>query len=413
MKRTAVFVAAFDSQLKWCASIYKELMAHGFECRILSPAGQSALSESQIADAGVSTVEVVQWQDLVEAGWVADVFVSSLIGPQTRRLSLELFERAACFDRAPPVFVSGWVGLILENLAKGYLDRAACDVVAVNSPSDLKQFTTIAEYLEIPGDNLLLTGLPFIGDMPEQRRNGPIQTVLFADQPTIPVKRWDRLFLYRRLIDYANFHPERKVFLKPRHRPGEDTIHKMKHHPVDVLSKEKIPPNFYFDYTPISEVLNDIDLMLTVSSTAAIEALSAGCKVSFVADLGVHEKLGNHVFVESGLIRTFADIKADRIGTPNSGWLSDFLPPRTRPPAEIVVERIISLLDSGERNSHKVWQTAFYQAAYAYFIETTAEGYSAGRRSSLKWRVLYALERNLPRLVTKPADGLLRRMGWI
>lgn len=418
MAKAAVFAAAFDSQLKWCAPIYRELKARGFECRILAPAGHSALSDEQVAAAGVSAVEVVAWSNMVEAGCAADVFISSLVGSRTRQLSFEIFERAATFEHLPPVFVSGWVGVILENLAAGYLDRAACDVVAVNSTADMRRFAAIADYLDIPADNLLLTGLPFIGDPAAQRRNGPIRTVLFADQPTVPVERRDRLFLYRKLIDYAVHHPERKVVLKPRHRPGEDTIHRMKHHPAKVLAKESLPPNFSIDYTPVSEALVDLDLLLTVSSTAAIEALAAGCRVSFVADLGINERLGNHVFIESGLVRTFADLKADRIGTPDADWLASVLPPRTRPPAEVIADRVMALLDTGRRVAPKTWQTAYYQAAYGYFIESMAERYAQGhrfstRRPNLKWRVLYALERNLPRSVTERADRLLRRIGWI
>src|SRR4029453_13791191 len=130
--------------------------------------------------------------------------------------------------------------------------------------------------------------------------DAPIKTVMFADQPTVPQTREDRLYLYQRLLAYARIHPERDVVLKPRHRIGEDTFHRIKFLPEALLSGVRRPPNFSIDYTPISDRLGTLDLMLTVSSTAALEAAAAGVRTAFVADLDVREQLGNHIFLDSG-----------------------------------------------------------------------------------------------------------------
>ena len=76
------------------------------------------------------------------------------------------------------------------------------------------------------------------------------------------------------------------------------------------------PPNFSIDYTPISDRLDDLDLMLTVSSTAALEAVGAGVRTAFIADLDVREQLGNHIFLSSGLLRTFDQLEIDDVGVP-------------------------------------------------------------------------------------------------
>ena len=44
-----------------------------------------------------------------------------------------------------------------------------------------------------------------------------------------------------------------------------------------------------------------------------------------VLDLGVHERYGNHVFLNSGLLRTFADFEQDNIGHPNPDWFQQLL----------------------------------------------------------------------------------------
>ena len=143
-------------------------------------------------------------------------------------------------------------------------------------------------------------------------------------------------FLYDGLLDYARAHPERQVRLRPRHRLGEDTFHRMRHHPESLLADVDLPPNFGISHTPIAEQLADTDLLLTVSSTACLEALEAGCRVALPLDLGVHEKLGNHVFLDSGLLRTFDQIIADDLGAPEPDWLADYLLAEPTAPAVII-----------------------------------------------------------------------------
>jgi hypothetical protein len=123
---------------------------------------------------------------------------------------------------------------------------------------------------------------------------------------------------------YADAHPDRQVVLKPRHRMGEDTFHRMRFHPEVLLASLKMPPNFSIDYTPVSDRLASLDLMLTISSTAALEAVGAGVRIAFIADLDVREQLGNHIFLGSGLLRTFDQLEKDQIGVPNKAWIEDY-----------------------------------------------------------------------------------------
>ena len=295
----ALLVAAFDSQLKWVAGIRDELVGRGFYCAVVVPDVRSALSTGQIAAAGFDAVESITWPQLIERAVASDVVVCGLSGPFTLRFTVDLAARVGA-DESGPVVVTGWVGVIIEKITAGYLDRAGSDVVAVNCVDDLEHFVTVAQQLELEPDNLLLSGLPILGSSAAPAPGGPIRRVLFADQPTVPQPAAERLYLYQRLIDYAYAHPEREVLLKPRHRLDEDTFHTMKHHPEDLLAGVAQPPNFRIDYTPISEILPEVDLLLTVSSTACLEAVGSGCRVGLVLDLGVHERYGNHVFLGSG-----------------------------------------------------------------------------------------------------------------
>ena len=362
MPRTAILVAAFDSQLKWCARIRDELELEGFVCRTVVPSVRSALSPAQLRDAGFETVDRVGWEELVELAVASSVVVCALSGPQTQRLSLALSHELEGSADPGPVVVAGWVGIIIEKITAGYLDRCGADVVAVNSAHDLAHFERTAERLGLQTDNLLLTGLPFLSSEPAPARTGPIRTVVFADQPTVPSGQTERSYVYLRLLEHARRHPERRVLLKPRHRPGEDTFHRMRHHPADLLASEDLPPNFEIVYTPVPDLLAEADLLLTVSSTACLEAVDHGCRVALVLDLGVHERLGNQGLLDSGLLRTFDQVDDDDLGVVDAAWRDSYFAGRgDRPAARIIVDRALELLGSGQRPSHEVWESSYFR----------------------------------------------------
>jgi hypothetical protein len=368
--RTAILVAAFDSQLKWAGTIRSGLESKGFACQTVIPSDiRHAISDSQLADNGAGTVAYLRWTDLLTASMNADVVVLAIQGPQVRRFCHDMFDLVELTGTAPPVMITGWVGVIIEKIVAGYLERYATDIVAVNSRSDFATFKKAAQSLQLPADNLLLSGLPLLsGEYREAPVDGPIKIVMFADQPTVPQAREDRLYLYHRLLAYARAHPDRQVVLKPRHRIGEDTFHRMKFHPEALLSGGRKPPNFFIDYLPIADRLANLDLMLTVSSTAALEAVEAGVRTAFIADLDVREQLGNHIFLDSGLLRTFDQLEKDDIGTPAKSWVEDyFFDTAEVRPAGKIAERALELTLQPDRRRPQTWNTALFASQHELF----------------------------------------------
>ncbi|MET0821582.1 MAG: DUF6716 putative glycosyltransferase [Aeromicrobium sp.] len=385
ISRTALLVAAFDSQLKWCAGIRDELESRGFAPRVVVPDTRSALSAQQVLDAGFDRVDRVPWDDLVAACLSSDVVVSALAGPSTHRLSLAVAEALAGSTGPGPVLVSGWVGIIIEKITAGYLDRSGTDVVAVNSTSDLAHFRRTGATLGIPTDNLVLSGLPFLSSAPRPPRAGPVSTVLYADQPTVPAPAAERAYVYRRLVEHARRHPEREVLLKPRHRPGEDTFHRMSHPPEDLLPSGHLPPNFRIDHTPVPELLERVDLLVTMSSTACLEAVDRGTQVALVLDLGVHERHGNHVFLDSGLLRTFDQIDASDLGTPSDAFLHSWFGDRDTPAPAAIADRVEQLLASGRRPSRDVWRSPYFRSAARTTAVVGAAARHGERRDAPRW----------------------------
>ncbi len=403
-------MAAFDSQLTWCARLRDELRRRGFGWQVVVPDARSALSRDHLGAAGFEEIRSSSWAEILSSARAADVVVSGLSGTTNESFLADLGEQRD--GRTGPVLVTGWVGVIAESRTAGYLDRYEADVVAVNSRSTLAHFAGVADRLEIPSDNLLLTGQPIAAGPARPARSGAIRRVLFADQPTVPQRAEDRAYLYGRLLDYARAHPDRQVRLRPRHRLGADTLHRMRHHPESLLADVDLPPNFGISHTPVSSQLPTTDLLLTMSSTVCLEALEAGCRVALPLDLGVHEELGNRAFLGSGLLRTFDQITADDLGTPDPAWQADYEPAESAEPAAIIGDRIEQLLGSGlrpadavRRSRHRRTGSRSSGAAVARSRRTNRGGALTGWRHRMLEVGHAVLPPRLVRPVRRLADG--------
>jgi hypothetical protein len=349
MTRQLAIVAAYDSQMKWAVGLAKEFAEAGWSWSILVPSDlRHALSEDQLSAAGASGYRALPWAELLDEARTADCVILSLQGPLVERFTddLAILQRDQPQPHEP-VVVTGWVGIIIEKVVAGYLDRARSDVIAVNSADNLRDFLNAGQRLQIPADNLLLSGLPLLPTRPAPLRTGPIKTVVLADQPTIPRDSWDRTYLYQRYFDYAAAHPDRRVLLKPRHRPDESTFHRAELHPEAAIRLlPQAPANFEITYEPITDLLDSVDLLLTVSSTAALESIGAGVRTAFIGDFGVHEKYGNHVLINSGLLTSFDDLIADKLPVADPSWLDDmFVSTDTLRPSQRILRRVTELVE--------------------------------------------------------------------
>ncbi|WP_109002971.1 DUF6716 putative glycosyltransferase [Streptomyces rishiriensis] len=341
--------------------------------------GRATPTPRQLAEVGVhadSLREVTAVEFLrVMAGTPYDVLVLALVGGSVQAV-LHGLKRVVEDGGRRPVVVTGYVGVVYEKLADGLLLRHGADLVLANSRQDAERFRAV--YAGVGADASAVTevALPFLGGAPYTGRHDPF-TVVFAAQPSVPENRADRAYLLDRLVRHARLHPERDVLLKLRSKPGEHTTH-IEELPYQKLARRlDLPPNLRLVYGHMGEVLDRADLLVTVSSTAALESLHRRVPTVVLTDLGVREALGNHHFVGSGCLASWDQLDAGHRPDPDEDWVARqgvaaggpssgtgsyddaFVPAR---------ERIAELLDS----------SAGLPPLAPYYTPVTAPGYLPG-----------------------------------
>ncbi|MFF1281853.1 DUF6716 putative glycosyltransferase [Streptomyces sp. NPDC058299] len=248
-----------------------------------------------------------------------DVLVLALVGGGVQAVLHGL--RNAWGAGRRPVVVTGYVGVVYEKLTDGLLLRHGADLVLANSRHDADRFRAVYEGVGADASAVTEVALPFLGGAPYTGGHEP-RTVVFAAQPSVPDNRRDRTYLLGRLIEHARKHPEREVLLKLRSKPGEHTTH------IEELPYQKLvqgidlPANLRLVYGHMGDVLDRTDLLVTVSSTAALEALHRRIPTAILTDLGVRETLGNHHFTGSGCLASWNQLDAGHQPVPDEEWVA-------------------------------------------------------------------------------------------
>ncbi len=322
----ALVLADSDSRWKWAALVARKLAPdYAIDARFLYTS--TTPNERQIAEVGVvpDTSRVVTYGELVDDPALADadVVIFGTIGGTVLSL-LHSFGMAWDGMTKRPITVSGYVGVVYENLVDGLLLRIGSDLVLANCSHDARQFRDIYDSVGADPDSVVESGLPFIGGTPYDStaagRDRPF-TVCFAVQPTVPNTRATRAQMLEKLQRHARLHPDREVLIKLRNQPGEAVTH-FERHSYATLFEElpEPPPNLKVIYGDMGEALDRTDLLVTVSSTAAMEAIHRGIPTAILTDYGVREAHGNHYFVQSGCLASWAQLDEGLVPTADTRW---------------------------------------------------------------------------------------------
>jgi hypothetical protein len=319
--RSVAILADTDSRWKWAVHLARRLHpalpVGGYQLSSSdAPPSPRQLQAAGIEPARVRTVTAGELVNALAAD-APDVLVVSLPGGGVQAV-LHLLAAAALPRR--PLVVTGYVGVVYEKVAEGLLLRAGADLIAANSPADLDRFRSVLRGAGGDDGSLVLTRLSFLGE-PGRRPSGRF-TVTFAGQPGVPATRWQRRYLVERLAAHAASHPERDVLLKLRALPGEQVTH-AEPYPYDQLVRglgAARPANLRVVAGDMGRALDRTDLLVTVSSTAAVEAIHRGVPTAVLTDFGIRESLGNAYFLGSGCLASFDDLDAGVVPAVDARW---------------------------------------------------------------------------------------------
>ncbi|WP_418276183.1 DUF6716 putative glycosyltransferase [Isoptericola jiangsuensis] len=341
-------VADSDSYLKWAAWTLARLRddAGGGAVRVGAVVVRSPLAptpdqaRAAVAGSGLPVPRVLSPRGvarLVRDGG-ADVVLVAATGP-VAELTARAIVAGTRRGARRPALVTGLPGMALPATAHGTGWRRWADAFVVHAPGEAGPYEdAFAAHGAAPV--LPVARLPFldvapVGPTSVQGSPGAPHRVVVAAQAKVPATREDRVLLLDGLARLSDDGLE--VVVKLRARAGERQTHN-EPYPLDVLWDAehrrlgRSAHDVVFAVGPMADHLTPGSALLTVSSTAALEALARGLPTVFLADFGIGAEQLNEQYAGSGCVRRLDEVAATlRAGgpAPDPDWCADgYLHPR-------------------------------------------------------------------------------------
>lgn len=313
-----VVLADSDSYVKWGAALAGTLSSE-WDRELLVVDTPMVVSDAQLATAltgsGIHAVSRITLPEVAPrlAADPPDAVLVATPGPIARVLTRMVA------DLAPrPVVVSGLPGISIPTTRKALLYRRQADLVVLHSRREIREFGRLAR-AKGWDHRFGLATLPFAS-----RRPADGTDLVFAAQAIVPAPREDRILVARMLRDAALAHPSRRVVIKVRALAGEKQTHpEVDGYPDLIETLGPVPENLVVSAAPMGSALDTAEGLVTVSSTAVIEALARGMPVIALDTFGVRRSLINPVFVGSGLFGGRDAVVAREFRHPDPGWLDE------------------------------------------------------------------------------------------
>jgi hypothetical protein len=336
--RRVLAISDSDSYLKWSSATLRALPESWSSTQVVvkNPVLPSA---EQARTAAGRPVSVLAYSALLRRlqRERPDVVLLAASGPVVAALTAAPALRAA--DR--PVLVSGLPGISVPATPRAITLRAGCDVFLLHSHREVAEFTALAAELGVPHTFGLAT-LPFLPSGPPAAADPPADgPLVFAAQAKVPVRREDREQILLALAQTGS------AVVKLRALSTEwQTHHEPWPYPqlyAALVQNGRLESDaLHFAAGSMTEALAGARGLVTVSSTAALEAMAVGLPVLALSDFGVSEEMINTVFADSGCIGTLADLAAGRLVAADPAWTAAnyFHPPADNTWLTVIEERL-------------------------------------------------------------------------
>jgi len=325
-------VADSDSYVKWGAALLSRAPA-GWDRRLVVLASPVLPSADQLSAALATAGRSIARPAVIDLAALAvrvakqqpDVVLLSVRGPLVKVVVRAIVGAAA----RRPVIVTGLPGISVPATRKAVAHRAQADLFVVHSRRELREFEALANKMRAP-QRFALATLPFLPApvrAPSPVRSPPelVGDIVFAAQAKVPALKAERLALLGWLAESARRHPSIRVVIKVRATHGEQQTHAETHDYAALLPllQPPAPANLVVEGGAMSAHLATAGGLVTVSSTAAIEAIALARPVLILGDFGVDAEMINTVFIGSGLIGGSSDLLDAEFRHPDAAWLDD------------------------------------------------------------------------------------------
>jgi hypothetical protein len=237
-----------------------------------------------------------------------------------------------------PLVVTGLPGMSLPATANALRYRSTADLFVVHSHHERAAFAALARD---PGDDgadppsdappervtararFVVCRLPFLAPGAPTPDDAPLHRVVFAPQAKFPVDEPDRVAILHALGDLALARPDLDVVVKLRGLAGDAQTHRERW-PFDVLARDHADAPGVAAVRvatgPLHDYLTPGTALVTVSSTAVLEALALGLRALVIDDFGIGDDNLTGVYVGSGIVGSLADVRAARFSTADRAW---------------------------------------------------------------------------------------------
>lgn len=328
MTRTVLAVADSDSFVKWAAATLERL-GDGFDGALVVLRTPVEPHADQVAAAVAGTTvadrptPVLALREVVRLLRTRrpDVVLVAATGP-----AAELVLRALPGLEHRPVVVTGLPGMSVPATELALRYRSASDLFVVHSHRERDEFAEIADRLGVPV-RCVVSRLPFLvgsaGEHPAPDA-APVGRVVFAPQAKFPEEVEDRRAVLRSLGRLALAQPGTDVVLKLRGLAGQAQTHH-EAWPMDVLRERMLAEpgveRVRVATGPLEDYLGPGSVLVTISSTAVLEAFALGRRALVLSDFGLGDANLTGVYVGSGVVGTLDDLEHGRFAHADDAWL--------------------------------------------------------------------------------------------
>jgi len=326
-------VADSDSYLKWGASLLNSLPA-AWNSDVVVVRNPVAPVEDQIADAVGSGAAVARLSVRALVHRLRDDPPDAVVLACTGPMAQVLLARPELREGPRPVVVAGLPGIAVPASEKAWVLRRGVDVFVAHSHRERDEAGPVNAAVNNGSRRaqVVLARLPFLRPSQLTGRHGAARPpgavadrVVFATQAKVPVHRTERTDILRALAALGRRRPDLDVVVKVRATSGQAQTHHERHPYQDlwagILGRgEADGSELRFATGPMAEHLACATGLVTVSSTAALEAIAADVSVLILSDFGVNAAMINEVFVGSGLLGSLADLRSGRFHRPDPSW---------------------------------------------------------------------------------------------